>query len=208
MVNFFSALIICATINLLTMKSQRSYVMKLVDRYLSRALVIFSIVALGIFAHSNQPSELNSIYATADTDNLVIRTPFYEESDARIFQLEISDAIRDDSYSYYSIKIQEQLLDKVDDLKATDTYNIDNPLLILNPFGTLTNSLYVFFQDDRDLDVNYHITSHLNGQEQVYSQQAFLGDQDQEFLLMGLIPGADNQVTIELTDGAQQVQAS
>lgn len=167
-------------------------------------LLLVSIVIFNFFLNPHE----ESILATESQDIRQINQKYYPETDARILQFEVEEAIRNNSYSYYSIALQEQLADQVNQLKESDDFTIDNPLFILNPFGTLTNSLFVSFDEAAESNVYYQIKSQLNGQEQIFNQQAYLEEGQTDFLIMGLIPGTLNQVTIELRDNSDQVQSS
>ncbi len=119
----------------------------------------------------------------------------------------------------YSYEFQKQVRDKINILKEVGDYNEDNPLLILNPFCTNTQSLYAYFKTDVPCAVSYTIhTSALTsyapdfgGFVNASSEMRVLSDGStamvedsciHEFAITGLIPNETNIITLRMVDEA------
>lgn len=104
----------------------------------------------------------------------------------------------------YTINYQEGVKDQVESYKSMDNYTIDNPLIIENPFGTNTTSLYLYFESEQpgSLTYNVHVEDEFIND---YSQTLYNGEQDNlsnihEYQLIGLIPDMKNEITLTLKD--------
>ena len=103
----------------------------------------------------------------------------------------------------YEESFQNSVREKIDTLIENHEYGMDTPLVIYNPFGTNTQSLYVYFETEEPYSVSYSI--HLPEEE----YEDFGGNvipnnpstsQVHEFQMIGLIPDATNMITFRLTD--------
>ncbi len=129
-----------------------------------------------------------------------------------IVQLEPTE-ISDEDFTYYDEGVQDRLVTAVDDLKSDSVskWTATNPLAILNPFGTGSNGLYLYFTTDARTRVDY--TIHVDdGSIPDYSATAsntWVDDNGEdnaeeyttkhEFQLIGLVPGKTNEVTMTVT---------
>lgn len=115
-------------------------------------------------------------------------------------------------FTYYDAEIQDRLANAVVALQECGIpWSADNPLAIVNAFGTGSNGLYLYFETDRPTSVSYtihvdglsdfsasandiavqgHIDKDANGNSHVHS-----------FQMIGLVPGATNYVTMTVDDG-------
>ena len=131
------------------------------------------------------------------------RVNIYESataSDIEIYQIQPVE-VKKDNFTYYNMDVQNRLEESLETLKAEGGYTLENPLAVWNPYGTGTNGLYLYFEtEDPFLEVHY--TVHTENQEiQDFQAQANAGDTAQkEFLIIGLVPGENCQVTVSLTD--------
>lgn len=111
------------------------------------------------------------------------------------------DTQRED-FSYYTHTAQNQVQEMIDDFQTED-YTVQEPLLIENPYGTINNGLYVYFTDDQIQEVEYTINVD-NPEMPDFTQTAVnYGDPGQgemEFLVIGLVPGEENQLTLIYKD--------
>ncbi len=116
----------------------------------------------------------------------------------------IPDEFEEEGFTYYDEKVQDRLaytlLQQQKDAPQGG-FTLENPLAILNPFGTGSNGLYLYFHTDVPTQVRY--TVHVEGGS-VPDYTAAANNQGkngysrlQEFLLIGLVPGEENTVTLQ-----------
>ena len=115
----------------------------------------------------------------------------------------IPDGIDEDGFTYYDTGVQERLAGALDSLKASMTWTATTPLAVLNPFGTASNELYLYFQTDVATKVSY--TIHVED-EDIPDYTAYAADasgqeysRTHEFQIIGLVPGETNQVTMTIS---------
>ena len=108
-----------------------------------------------------------------------------------------------DGFTYYDTGVQERLAGALDSLKASMTWTATTPLAVLNPFGTASNELYLYFQTDVATKVSY--TIHVED-EDIPDYTAYAADasgqeysRTHEFQIIGLVPGETNQVTMTIS---------
>ena len=95
----------------------------------------------------------------------------------------------DEEINIFNLAYQDVIEEKINELKGMDDYSLENPLIIYNPYGTGSQSYYVYLGHSYD-DLNYKVSA--DGYAN-YSHD--LGDKD-EFQLIGLLPGEVNTLTI------------
>lgn len=188
------------------------------------ALVVLAAVAWGVTvavgkAFTAQEQAVRSDWTT-ETGDLLASTEddieLYEaavNSDLRVAQL-IPAEVDDEGFTYYDEDVQQRIADTLDGLKNLDIKSTaSNPLAVLNPFGTGSNGLYLYFETDLPTQVTYTVTtSNADTQEWTATARNCFLDQDDvqaeqeseystvhEFQLIGLVPGATNQVTMTIT---------
>ncbi len=115
----------------------------------------------------------------------------------------IPDGIEEEGFTYYDTGVQERLAGALDSLKASMTWTATTPLAVLNPFGTASNELYLYFQTDVATKVSY--TIHVED-EDIPDYTAYAADasgqeysRTHEFQIIGLVPGETNQVTMTIS---------
>ena len=115
----------------------------------------------------------------------------------------IPDGIDEEGFTYYDTGVQERLAGALDSLKASMTWTATTPLAVLNPFGTASNELYLYFQTDVATKVSY--TIHVED-EDIPDYTAYAADasgqeynRTHEFQIIGLVPGETNQVTMTIS---------
>ena len=120
------------------------------------------------------------------------------------FQLVPKD-IKSEGFTYYDQEVQNRLYNTIEELKVSPdiSWTATQPLAILNPYGTGSNGLYLYFKTDLETKVNY--TIHVEGGE-ILDFSAEASDisgkeytRTHEFQMIGLVPGEKNEVTISIT---------
>lgn len=121
----------------------------------------------------------------------------------RAIQL-IPDDIEEEGFTYYDITVQERLAGTLEAMKGDGmTWTATTPLAVLNPFGTASNALYLYFQTDMPTKVSY--TIHVED-ESIPDYTAEAADasgqaytRTHEFQIIGLVPGMTNEVTMTIS---------
>lgn len=115
----------------------------------------------------------------------------------------IPDDIEEEGFTYYDTAVQERLSGALDSLKTSMAWTATTPLAVLNPFGTASNELYLYFQTDVATKVSY--TIHVED-ESIPDYTAYAADasgqeytRTHEFQIIGLVPGETNQVTMTIS---------
>lgn len=102
----------------------------------------------------------------------------------------------------YTEEFQKDRDKEIEDIKNTRNYSFQNSLMILNPYQTNTNSLYLYFKTSTLSKLRY--TIHVeNSNIKDYTKTLYNDSDNQlttehEYLLTGLIPDKVNQITLEL----------
>ena len=108
--------------------------------------------------------------------------------------------IEDEDFTYYDEDVQERLYQTVQELKNNSDleWTASMPLAILNPYGTGSNGLYLYFETDMATSVSY--TVHVDGLTDFTAEAADASGKDytrtHEVQLIGLVPGEVNEVTL------------
>lgn len=124
--------------------------------------------------------------------NWLLRHISFEANEDGVYEIKTSEDM-----SIFNLTYQDAVESKIDDLKKKDDYSLENPLIIYNPYGTASQSYYVYLGDDYN-DLSYTIKT--DGYAD-YSHS--LGD-DSEYQLIGFVPGECN--TLILTDGKKSFE--
>lgn len=101
----------------------------------------------------------------------------------------------------YNVEDQQAIEDRLDDEKKSQEYTFDNMLIEYNPFGTNTQSLYVYFNTDEAVSISYNI--HVDDEEiddfrrDVWQENTYTTEH--EFQVIGLIPDMENTITFFMT---------
>jgi len=108
--------------------------------------------------------------------------------------LTLSSKNNSEEQSFYNLETQNQIQENINELKKSN-HSGDQPLLVLNPFGTITNGLYTYFTDEEMEYVEYEVTT--EGYEDFIRKPQNYGNENEfEFLILGLIPGETSNLTI------------
>ncbi len=183
-------------------------------------IALLSLALLGFIAYSVGIIKLPEGKAKPKDPQTEFKDDYEEDSTKN---REIAVTIAEDLFPYnsiseiYSYEFQKMVRDRINILAEVGDYNEDNPLLILNPFGTNTQSLYTYFKTKEPCAVSYTIhTSTLTSEapdfggyvkasmeERILPNGAttIVGDSYvHEFAITGLVPNETNIITIRLID--------
>lgn len=144
---------------------------------------------------SEEPSEHISEYNNekiTDITNNLVKLNINEESE---------------NFTYYDLEVQNELQNQIADLKGND-FTSENPLFILNPYGTINNGLYVHFKDDQIKNVEYTIQVDDESIPDLTETAVNHGDTESEeieILVFGLVPDEKNKLTLTYFDENDEV---
>ena len=102
----------------------------------------------------------------------------------------------------YNAEEQQKIEDELEKKKESQEYTLSNMLIEYNPFGTNTQSLYVYFETDSAVKVSY--TIHVKEDDiadfsrNVYQDEEY--QKEHEFQVIGLIPDTENTITFYITN--------
>ena len=114
----------------------------------------------------------------------------------------VPDEYEEDGFTYYDESVQHRLGQELMELvQQQGNAAIDAPLALLNPFGTGSNGLLLAFQTDRKSEIRYTIHTTSAELPDYTATAQGLGDKQFSrkhcFLLVGLVPGETQEVTLE-----------
>lgn len=121
------------------------------------------------------------------------------------FQRQIKEALGIDFVeSVYSMEYQNQAQAIIDEYKSSATYTLEQPLMILNPFGTSRTGVYTYFKTEEPTNITYTISvdneSIPDYTATMYSNEEGTAVTEHEGQIIGLVQGYTNTVTFEVTD--------
>ena len=102
----------------------------------------------------------------------------------------------------YTLDYQDQAQQKIDNYKKSRRYTPGNMLVLANPYGTNTTSLYTYFETDSPTKVSYTVSTPEDRSYPAFTRSAFqdrIYQTSHEFSVIGLIPAAKNTVTYTVT---------
>lgn len=120
------------------------------------------------------------------------------------FQSFILEKLNGKLTSIYDNNYQKLAYEQVQLLKEQNSYSLENPLFIMNPFGTNTSGMYVYFgNSDKKVNVNYTISID-DKTIADFSESMYFNYENKivEGQLIGLLQGHKNKVVLELEDNS------
>lgn len=107
----------------------------------------------------------------------------------------------------YTEKYQKKIKAQIDRLKVTGSFSFKSPLLIRNPYGTNTTSIYMYFTTDIDSYVTYTISCEgFKDYSQTLNTKSTTGvTRTHEYSLIGAVPGETNTITLNLYTKSNQL---
>ena len=110
----------------------------------------------------------------------------------------------------YSMKYQKAAKNIIDKYKKNGKYTLDAPLLIVNPYGTNTTGLYIYFKHKFRVNTKYTVSvKEIDGKENIkggdfsgslYTNTTGMPLAEQEGIFIGMIPGEKNYVSVYIYD--------
>lgn len=134
----------------------------------------------GCMAETNEPVETVSIDPDIETIDIDTET---------------------DVFTYYDLDVQEAIQSQIDALKEQD-HKMEDPLLIFDPYGTNTTSLYIWFEEEEASALSYTIQcdGYADFNRTLYSNSEDNTSSTHEHQLIGLVPGESNTITLSAKD--------
>lgn len=103
----------------------------------------------------------------------------------------------------YDAQFQTAVRQKINALVQENKYSEDDPLVIYNPFGTNTQSLYLYFETEEAYAVSYSVHTP-EAEYEDFGAYTVPNRPDtskiHEFQVIGLIPDETNMITLRLMD--------
>ena len=107
-----------------------------------------------------------------------------EENSEGVFEVKT-----DEDIDIFNLAYQNVIENKIEELKGSDEYSLEKPLIVYNPYGTGSLSYYVYLGNSYD-DLSYEITT-----DGYAGYTHDLGDDD-EYQLVGFVPDEVNTLTL------------
>lgn len=104
------------------------------------------------------------------------------------------------NYDVFSLEYQELVEKKINKLEKQNDYSFNNPLLILNPYGTNLTGIYIYFETENNRVLEYTISV----EDEMISDYTniLVGDLTKihKGYVIGLVQGVKNTITFRLLD--------
>jgi arylsulfate sulfotransferase len=163
-------------------------------------LIIIAFVAvmavLSIVLIAQAYSRRNDVTTKAITDNgkTVLANGNFDQMSSQVTTSAVKKMIQKVYTASYSSSVKQNL----EQLKKKNVYSLLRPLIVHNPYGTNTTSLYAYFQTDEAVKVSY--TVHAAGVKDYTKTAEKNYKKTHEFTILGLTPNTINTVTITTTN--------
>lgn len=118
------------------------------------------------------------------------------EIEIPVQELEFLDTRVSPSSSAYDMKIVDELQEELDGLKQEEKYTVAEPLAVMNPFGTNTTGLYLYFQAADSGTLTYTVSAEGTVDFTRDAKDANPDAAEAEYQLIGLVPGKENTVSV------------
>ena len=167
---------------------------------------LFWVIAFGVLIYlkvfAGAEGEIREDW-TVETGELIEAEETYDvdvyeaalESSIDVLQIQPAD-VAEEGFTYYDLDVQDRLAGEVELLKAEGAWSVEEPLAILNPYGTGSNGLYLYFTTDEPLQASYVIQAEGTSDFEATATGGYATEH--EFQMIGLVPGLENHVTLTL----------
>lgn len=112
----------------------------------------------------------------------------------------------------YNVKTSKRVKQMLDEEKKADRYNFDSPLWAYNPFGTNELSLYLYFNTPNAAKLKYTIQVKNDDipdfTRTCYNKNGMQVSEEHEYQIIGLVPGMENYIYLDLYDSKGEVTKS
>ena len=197
------------------MKKKKKWIIGLV------ILVLIAAVVIGVFLYAKSFLSAETAIRedwSIDTGDLLASD---EELNVSVFDADVPSSIgisrvipeenEEEGFTYYDEDVQRRLAAAIVKLADVEAFSMEEPLAVLNPFGTGSNGLYLYFNTRRAGTIQY--TIHVDNEDiPDYTATAYEGEGGirtrHEFQMIGLVPGEENTVTMELIGKRGKVLSS
>ena len=102
----------------------------------------------------------------------------------------------------YTQDFQNQIHNEIKELTEDNEYTLDTPLLISNPYGTITNGLYIYFETKEKTQVKYTVSVDGYGDFERMLKEGSADNYNtiHANTIIGLIPDTMNRITLSVID--------
>lgn len=112
----------------------------------------------------------------------------------------IYEVKKDEDISIFSEDYQNIIDEKIDALKDSSDYTLEDPLLIYNPYGTGSLSYYLYYNsNDNDLDYKIETEGYSDFERKISHKDS------NEYQLIGFVPGETNNLTLTSGDDEYKI---
>lgn len=170
-----------------------------------RVLLVMTIISAGVLCvllylaagkgksegAKSRLEEYQEQYENSNTDSRTLAPDIYYDF----------SKLEDEKMRYDTTRHTE-VYERIEALKRNEEYTENAPLVIWNPYGVNTLSLYIYFKTEHPMQMNYRISPQ-TGEIPTFSAIPAGGAEYQtehEYLLTGLAAGQSNRVTLTLQD--------
>ncbi len=171
---------------------------------------IFVIIIAGVALYSNHFLSSETAVRedwSVETGDLLVSD---KELNVSVFDAAFSSTLdiqqilpeenEEDGFTYYDENVQQRLAATIVKMSQQREHSMEDPLAVMNPFGTASNGLYLNFATNRAGNIQY--TIHVEDREiKDYTATVYENGtvtKKHEFQMIGLVPGMENEVTMDL----------
>ena len=161
------------------------------------AIAIGGIAAAEEIKESRQAKEEKQQEETAEEE-----TAANPDAEVKSGLTKEQEEIQEKIKATYQVDNQQAIADRLEEEKASGEYTASDMLVEYNPFGTNTQSLYVYFETEEPAAISYNV--HVSDSDigdfrrDVWQEEEYTTEH--EFQVIGLIPDTDNTITFYITE--------
>ena len=166
-----------------------------------KVLVCIGVVLVVIFAGSAVLKEMKDVSLQNQKDAQSEGASGNGEEKTKTGLTEDEEKIQEQIEETYDVGNQQAIAETLEEEKKSQEYTDNNMLIKYNPFGTNTQSLYVYFNTEEPVSISYNI--HVKDSDiqdfrrDVQEEDTYTTEH--EFQVIGLIPDTENTITFFLT---------